>query len=186
MITATKGGPDTLAQVDRRTGEVEHQYQIPEGISSLAVGDGAIWIASRRFALLLRFDPSKEGVTRRVRVGSNRAYGVAFGAGAAWVSSPQDDLVTRVDASSYDPTRIAVGRGPAGLDVRGNDVFVADSSDNTVTRIDARSAQKVGEPIPVPVNPFAVAIAGHSVWVTCQPVNRVVRIDFKPVTDRGG
>jgi streptogramin lyase/predicted Ser/Thr protein kinase len=186
LITDTPGGPDMLAQVDRKRGSITNEYPIPEGISSLATGDGAVWIASRRFAQLLRFDPSKAGVTSRIRVGSNRAYGVAFGAGAVWVTSPQDDLLTRVDPKRRDTTRIAVGRGPEGLDIRGDDVFVANSSDNTVTRIDARSSQKVGEPIPVPVNPFAVSIEGNSVWVTCQPVNRVVRIDYEPVTDRGG
>jgi hypothetical protein len=49
-----------------------------------------------------------------------------------------------------------------------------------------RQSRTVGDPIDVPNNPFAVAISGHSVWVTCQPVNRVVRIDYEPLTDRGG
>ena len=34
-------------------------------------------------------------------------------------------------------------------------------------------------------NPFAVDVSGDSVWVTCQPVDRVVRIRFKPLTGRG-
>jgi streptogramin lyase len=186
MITSVTGGPDTLAQVDRRTGEVMNQFQIPEGIASLAYGDGAIWIASRRYAQLLRFDPQKAGVTKRIRVGSDRAYGVAFGAGSVWITSPRDDLVSRVDPNNYDVTKIAVGRSPEGIAVRGNDAFVANSSDNTVTRIDARTSRAVGEPIEVPNNPFAVAISGHSVWVTCQPVNRVVRIDFESIKDRAG
>jgi predicted Ser/Thr protein kinase len=186
LLTATKGGPDMLAQVDRRSGKITNEYPIPEGISSLATGDGAVWIASRRFAQLLRFDPSKGGVTKSIRVGSNRAYDVAFGAGAVWVTSPQDDLVTRVDPNNFDKTQIAVGRDPEGIDVRGDDVFVANSTDNTVSRIDARSSRTVGDPIAVPVNPFAVAIEDNSVWVTCQPVNRVVRIDYEPLTDRGG
>jgi DNA-binding beta-propeller fold protein YncE len=187
LITAVSGGPDMLVRVDRRSGQITAQYPVPEGISSLATGGGAVWIASRRNALLLRFDPAKEGVTNRIRVGSNRAYGVAYGAGAVWVTSPQDDLVSRVsDAPTFDVTRIAVGRSPEGIAVRGDDVFVANSSDNTVTRIDARTSRTVGDPIAVPVNPFAVAIAGHSVWVTCQPGNRVARIDYEPVTGRGG
>jgi YVTN family beta-propeller protein len=186
LITAVSGGPDTLAQVDRRTGEVTNRFQIPEGIGSLAIGDGAVWIASRRYAQLLRFDPSKQAVTKKVRVGSDRPYGVAFGAGSVWVTSPRDDLVSRVDPDSYDVTKIAVGRSPEGIAVRGNDAFVANSSDNTVTRIDAKTSRAVGEPIGVPNNPFAVAISGHSVWVTCQPVNLVVRIDFEPLRDRAG
>jgi YVTN family beta-propeller protein len=111
---------------------------------------------------------------------------VTFGAGSVWVTSPHDDIVSRVDPRSYGITRIGVGRGPQGIAVRGNDAFVANSTDNTVSRIDARSSRTVGDPIQVPNNPFAVAISGHSVWVTCQPVNRVVRIDYKPLTDPGG
>jgi hypothetical protein len=63
---------------------------------------------------------------------------------------------------------------------------VANSNDNTGSRIDVRASRTVGDPIDVPNNPFAVGISGHSVWVTCQPVNRVVRIDYEPLTDRGG
>jgi hypothetical protein len=186
LITATTGGPDMLAQVDRRSGQIVNQFPIPEGIASLTTGDGGVWIASRRYAMLLRFDVAQGGVTKRVRVGTDRPYDIAFGAGAVWVTSPHDDLVTRVDPTTFDLTRIAVGRGPEGIDIRGNDAFVANSNDNTVTRIDARSSRTVGDPIQVPVNPFAVAIEGHSVWVTCQPDNRVARIDYEPLTDRGG
>jgi streptogramin lyase/predicted Ser/Thr protein kinase len=186
LITDVTGGPDTLAQVDRRSGEVVNQFQVPEGISSLATGDGAVWIASRRYAQLLRFDPSKQAVTKRIRVGTDRPYDVTFGAGSVWVTSPHDDLVSRVDPATSSVTRIGVGRGPQGIAVRGNDAFVANSNDNTVSRIDVRASRTVGDPIDVPNNPFAVGISGHSVWVTCQPVNRVVRIDYEPLTDRGG
>jgi streptogramin lyase/predicted Ser/Thr protein kinase len=186
MITDVTGGPDTLAQVDRRTGKVVNQFQIPEGISSLATGAGSVWIASRRYAQLIRFDPSQQAVTKRIRVGSDRPYDVTFGANSVWVTSPSDDLVSRVDPDTYGVTRIGVGRGPQGIAVRGNDAFVANSTDNTVSRIDARSSRTVGDPIDVPNNPFAIGISGHSVWVTCQPVNKVVRIDYEPLTDRGG
>jgi DNA-binding beta-propeller fold protein YncE len=186
MITSVSGGPDTLAQVDRRSGKVVNQFQVPEGISSLATGDGAVWIASRRYAMLLRFDPSKQAVTKKIRVGSDRPYGVAFGAGSVWVTSPHDELVSRVDPNNFGVTRIGVGRGPQGIAVRGNDAFVTNSTDNTVSRIDVRASRVAGDPIDVPNNPFAIAISGHSVWVTCQPVNRVVRIDYEPLTDRGG
>jgi streptogramin lyase/predicted Ser/Thr protein kinase len=186
MITDVTGGPDTLAQVDRRSGKVVNEFQIPEGISSLATGDGSIWIASRRYAQLLRFDPRRQAVSRRIRVGSDRPYDVTFGAGSVWVTSPHDELVSRVNPGTYNVTRIGVGRGPQGIAVRGNDAFVANSTDNTVSRIDARTSRTVGDPIQVPNNPFAVAISGHTVWVTCQPVNRVVRIDYKPLTDHGG
>jgi streptogramin lyase len=186
MITDVTGGPDTLAQVDRRSRKVVNQFQVPEGISSLATGDGAVWIASRRYAQLLRFDPSKQAVTKKIRVGSDRPYDVTFGGGSVWVTSPHDDLVSRVNPGTYGVTRIGVGRGPQGIAVRGNDAFVANSTDNTVSRIDVRTSRTVGDPIGVPNNPFAVDISGHSVWVTCQPVNRVVRIDYEPLTDRGG
>jgi DNA-binding beta-propeller fold protein YncE len=186
MITAVPGGPDALAQVDRKTGEITHQFQIEQGISRLASGDGAIWIASRRRALLMRFDPRSQAVTDNIRIGSDQPFDVTYGGGAVWVTSPRDDIVSRVDPKTHDVTRIGVGRGPQGIAVRGNDVFVANSNDNTVTRIDGRSSRVVGSPIQVPNNPYAVAISGRSVWVTCQPVNRVVRIDYEPLTDRGG
>ncbi len=177
---------DELAQIDRRTGEIARTIPMPEGISALAAGDGAIWIANRRRSLVSRFDPRKLAVTRRIPVGSDRPFAIAFGAGAVWVSSPQDGLVTRIDPRSFGTTEIGVGRNPRGIAVRGQDVFVANKTDNTVTRIDARSRRTVGEPIQACLNPFALTIEGGSVWVTCQPRDQVVQIRYEPLTDRAG
>jgi DNA-binding beta-propeller fold protein YncE/predicted Ser/Thr protein kinase len=177
---------DELAQIDRRTGEIARTIPIPEGISALAAGDGAIWIANRRRSLVSRFDPRRLAVTRRIPVGSDRPFAIVYGSGAVWVSSPQDGIVTRIDPRSFSTTEIGVGRNPRGLAVRGHAVFVANKTDNTVTRIDAKAGRTVGGPIPVCLNPFAVAIEGDSVWVTCQPRDEVVQIRYEPLTDRGG
>jgi streptogramin lyase/predicted Ser/Thr protein kinase len=186
LITDMTGGADQLAQIDRRTGKMVRTIPVPNGISALAAGDGAIWIASRRRALVSKFDPRRLAITRNVPVGSDRPFAVAFGAGAVWVSSPQDGLVTRIDPRSYGTTEIGVGRNPRGLAVRGQDIFVANKTDNTVTRIDARERRTVGEPIQACLNPFALTIEGDSVWLTCQPRDQVVRIRYQPLTDRGG
>ncbi len=57
-------------------------------------------------------------------------------------------------------------------------MWVANSLDGTLTRIDPRSGKVVGEPVEVGGNPSAVAVRGRSAWVTLLADNAVARVDF--------
>jgi streptogramin lyase len=65
---------------------------------------------------------------------------------------------------------VAVGNGV---------VWVANRLDSTLTRIDPRLARTVGKPVQVGLNPLAVVVHGHSVWVTSVGDNRLTRVDFR-------
>jgi YVTN family beta-propeller protein len=93
-----------------------------------------------------------------------------------WVTTPGDDLVSRVDPRTGNVVQIAVGRSPQGIAAGREGVFVANRTSNSVTRIDPRTSRPVGEPVPVALNPYAVAIGDGSVWVACTSENAVVRI----------
>ena len=64
-------------------------------------------------------------------------------------------------------TTVPVGGSPVGVAVGGGSVWVANSRDGTVTRIDAATAKPV-KTIEVGGSPQAVAVADGKVWVTVQ------------------
>ena len=78
-------------------------------------------------------------------------------------------------------TPIAVGNGPTGIAVGEGGVWVADSLDNKVTRIDG-DLRSVRDTIPVGRSPSGVAVGAGAVWVANSGDGTVMRID--PRTDR--
>ena len=78
-------------------------------------------------------------------------------------------------------TQIPVGNGPTGIAVGAGGVWVADSLDNKITRIDPGS-RSVTDTIPVGRSPSGVAVGAGSVWVANSGDGTVTRID--PLTNR--
>ena len=71
---------------------------------------------------------------------------------------------------------IAVGGGPTGVTVSAGSVWVANSLDGTVTRVDpARDA--VVATIPVGDGPDAIAAAAGAVWVVNEFGGNISRVD---------
>jgi streptogramin lyase len=70
-----------------------------------------------------------------------------------------------------------VGSKPVALTVGEGFVWVANSGDNTVQRLNPKNGERVGDPIQVPGRPAGVAVGAGSVWVTVNDRNELVRID---------
>jgi YVTN family beta-propeller protein len=81
-----------------------------------------------------------------------------------------------------EPT--SVGDSPTGVAVGEGAVWVANTGDETVTRIDPRTGRREGRPIPVGEDPRAIAAGGGAVWVANFGDGTVSRID--PRTNRAG
>ena len=64
---------------------------------------------------------------------------------------------------------IQVGRRPAGIAVGAGAVWVANSGDGTISRINAPRSGKVTATIPVGGSPEDVATGGGRVWVSVRP-----------------
>jgi DNA-binding beta-propeller fold protein YncE len=72
--------------------------------------------------------------------------------------------VAQLDArSGRVETRVAVGNGPAAIAAGADAAWVADSIDNTLTRIDA--AGVTTGPLPVGRGPSGIALGAGGVWV---------------------
>ena len=113
-----------------------------------------------------------------VRPGSRSARG------PTWLTDTEANNVVRVDSSGL-PTPIGVGDAPTGIAVGGGGVWVVDSLDDAVVRIDP-DTRSVTATIRVGRSPAGVAFGAGSVWVANSGDGTVTRIDTRhrqgPVT----
>ena len=92
-----------------------------------------------------------------------------------------DNTVTRIDAGGIATGPLPVGRGASGIAVGAGAVWVANTLDDTVTRIDPATGETKAT-IPVGAGPRGLAVGLGAVWVADSRGADVSRID--PRTDR--
>jgi YVTN family beta-propeller protein len=144
--------------------------------STLAAGDGAVWVADGNAGTVSRIDPRTRAVTETIPVGSAPS-GIAVGPGAVWVTNNDDGTVSRIDpAVDRVVQMIPVGNAPTGVALGDGSVWVANSSDGTLTRIDAVTG-KVVKTIPLGAGATDVAVGAGAVWVSDEAGDRVFRVD---------
>ena len=131
----------------------------------------------------MRLDPAfPSAAPRSIKLGRTRGYfldvnPVAVGQGAVWLLAANGDI-SRVDPTSYRiADNIPIGNRPTAIATGAGSVWVADSIDNTVTRIDPAGANAVATPILVGQAPSAIAVGDGAVWVANTEDDTVSRID---------
>jgi DNA-binding beta-propeller fold protein YncE len=119
---------------------------------------------------------------RELRVGETPPeYGV-YGVGALWIATPGDDAVYKVVTATGAVIPISVGHRPRRLALDGDRVYVSNYNSSDLYEIDAKKSKLAGDPVSLPVNPFAVTAGADALWVTSPPNNELVRL----VTGRDG
>ena len=99
-----------------------------------------------------------------------------YGVGFVWVVSEPGNSVTRIAARSGTVLPpIHVGNGPSAIAVGGDFVWVANSLDGTVSRIDPRHGLREGDP--GGEGPVGVAANDGAVWVSGGRTGTLSRID---------
>ncbi len=181
-LVAQNGAPDMLIKLDPRTGKTLSSTPYPYGISALAPSPSALWVISRRRARVIRADPRTGQPQREVRVGETAPeYGV-YGDGALWLATPGDDAVYKVITATGAVIPISVGHRPRRLTLDHDRVYVSNYNSSDLYEIDAKASRLAGDPVSLPVNPFAVTAGGGALWVTSPPNNELSRL----VTGRDG
>lgn len=114
------------------------------------------------------------------------SYGVCIHPGAIaydgafrmYVSCPQQGTVTQVLPDGTLAGTYALGGSPQGIACDGLNMWVANFSNNTVVKLDARLVPS-NAPVTIPVGrgPSGVAVEGTHVWVTNATDNTVTEID---------
>ncbi len=175
-------GENALGLVDADGKAIDAVIPVDAAPTSVARGEGAIWVTNASVGTVSRIDPDTNTVVDTIPVGSSPS-GVAVGAGAVWVANHFDGTVSRIDpGTNTEVDRIRVGSNPTAVAFGEGSVWVTNSADRTVSRIDPASGRVVVRAIETDAVGRGIAVGGGSVWVTDESTRRVVRID--PVTNR--
>jgi len=109
-------------------------------VSDIAVVDDAVWVADVGAGRVFEVDPeTHEWVTASPYVG---AFGVAVSGGAVWFSNIDGDYVTRMDLGQEAAQFIDVGGDPTWVAAGEGSVWVVNSADYTVSRVDPAGGEQ--------------------------------------------
>jgi YVTN family beta-propeller protein len=141
-----------------------------------------VWVTDDA-STLSRIDPTTSAVTDAVDMGDPaQIFDVAVGYGAVWVtkSYSHESYYWVVRVNPHAPAKgetasVDVGDNPVGVAVGGGAVWVANTDDNTVSRVDpARNA--VTATVAVGKSPNGIAVGGGGVWVANAASDTVSRV----------
>jgi DNA-binding beta-propeller fold protein YncE len=166
--------------------------RVPADAAAIAVGDGALWVATVAPGDLAA--PGRDAVAR-IDLATGRTVAtvtvarapldLAVTPGAVWVtnSGAGGDGVARIDprTNRLSGRPVRTGASPQSLAVGGGALCVANHDARTVTRIDQATGRVVAD-IPVPSEPHRVSYGAGAAWVGNWHDNSVSRID--PATNR--
>jgi DNA-binding beta-propeller fold protein YncE len=160
------GRPALAAQVDLGAALVD-------GV----VRDDRLWVADIGSSLVHVLDPETGEVVADPIVVEAGAVRLTAAGERLWVSGLEDQ-VTPIDIGALVARQpVRVGRAPIGMAAALDVLWVANSDDDTVSRISLESGQPVGEPIAVGDAPIAVVVDGADAWVLNQDGATLLRLD---------
>ncbi|HEX2050216.1 MAG TPA: hypothetical protein VHJ34_06225 [Actinomycetota bacterium] len=133
--------PGVVTRIDPVANEVAVAIPVGGEPQAAAAGYGALWVAVRRGPSVVRIDPRTERITARVELASP-PLSVAAARGSVWVGTETE--VVRVDPRSGRVVARAPASFAAALAVVGDEVWVANLSGATITRLDAGTGRLVG------------------------------------------
>jgi hypothetical protein len=156
---------DTLRQIDPDERKVEGEpLRLPGKPRSLAVGEGAVWVAVEDPDALLRIEPESPRVVATVRL-PFAPGAVAAGDGAVWTGG--DARLARVDPATNrldgDPASVEGDVGSIALGAEA--VWVALPDEKKLAEVNP-SSRRVRRTIPVPTGAEEVAVGREGiVWI---------------------
>jgi YVTN family beta-propeller protein len=151
----------------------------PDGVTAEG---GTAWVANVDDGTVTRLNTGDDGTVADAGTVdlAGEPEGIALGKQLVWVTTGTEGTVRRIDRAQATPLNPPIPVGRNTIDVlvgTHNRVFVSDKSNNTVTRIDSRTTERLGEPTQVGNRPRGLAEAAGSIWVTNSRDDTVSRID---------
>ncbi len=170
----------SVTRVDTSSRQAVRTIPIGDAPTALAATRTAVWVTDGT-GDVSQIDPRYDRLssTRSLAAsgsffrGTVRPMLAAFG--SIWIVHP-DGYVLRIDADSARGVgSVGVGNAPSAIAAGAGSVWVTNSADGTVTRIDP--ATLVTTTIPVGHGPAAVAVNAAGAWIANAGDNTLVRVD---------
>ncbi len=167
---------DSVGAISPASGAIGAVVPVGSSPSSVAAGDGAVWVTNYNDNTVSRVDPATRAM-QTIPVDSTPS-GIAVGAGAVWVSNNYSGTVSRIDpkVNRVVGPPITVGNAPSGVAVGYGSVWVTNTSDGTLSRINALT-DTVVKTIALEGGATDVAAGYGAVWVSDEPDGQVLRVD---------
>jgi len=135
----------TLLRIDPKSGEITATIGLPgkpTAESSVAAGEGSVWVTVDDPVRLVRIDPKTNRVTTTTGVPA-AAGALRAGLGALWFASASGKVI-RLDPKTGDRVaEIQAGSVPRFTAIGGGSVWVLNQDDGTVSRIDPKANRVV-------------------------------------------
>jgi ABC-type transport system substrate-binding protein/DNA-binding SARP family transcriptional activator len=170
----------TVTRINLSSRRIQQSIPIGGAPTALAATPGAVWVSDNT-GQISRIDPeyNRPAQTRQLvadtSLRSRTAWPMLAASGSIWIVDP-DGYVAQIDPGSGRQTgTVDVGNEPSAVAAGAGSLWVTNSADGTVTRIDP--ATLVATPIPVGHGPDAVAVNAAGVWVANAGDDALVRIN---------
>ena len=176
-------GKKKLYQIDPTTNKIVKTFDLPisDSEGSIAVADGAVWIAvnneSGTSRELKKIDV-KTGTVSTVTTLPASVAGTTYQDGKIWLTSPSTGKIFVIDSKTGQETQaIDVGSGPRFITSGENYVWVLNQQDGRVVKIDAKTNQVVSTiEANLPGRGGDITYGEGAIWVT-MPGVPVVKIN---------
>jgi YVTN family beta-propeller protein len=178
---AVVASANSLGVIDPKENRIVGAVPVGSSPSSVAIDEGAVWVANSGDGTVSRIDPKTRKVVKTIGVGAP-VIDVAAGHGAVWTANGSDGSVSEIDPKTNAVVRSIDLRGPDELTpdethaiaIGVGALWVATGSRHIV-RIDPDSGRVVAT-IDVGSQPADVDVTDDAVW-TATSGERVVRIE---------
>ena len=149
----------------------------PTAVAYVAGAVPLLWVANSLDDTVTIVNALKGETVRRIATGVD-PVAVAVGPDrVGWIANRGSASVTRFDLDHPTTERIDVGAEPSAVLVAGRFVWVADSGDGTVSRIEQSNWNGSPQRIDVGGRPDSLAFGAGSVWVAGASDHVIVRLD---------
>lgn len=155
-----------VARVDPHTGQVQHRFSTPVTANWVVFRAGSVWAASGDSGLVFKIDPVTNAITHLPLRGW--ITDLAVGGGFVWVPVVPANVVYKLSIDDLSVQgQVAGGPDPESVSLGAGGLWVANTRDGAVTRIDLDSGTR--RVVNMPSAPLSARYHGGLVWTAAAP-----------------